>query len=82
MGLLAVSLAASPCYASTQQKITDTQNAQQENQQQDHVKHMSPCLFLQQCLILSRLKAGSKVLPEKTGLVFLIHAFLLLNGIQ
>ena len=33
MGLLAVSLAASPCYASTQQKITDTQNAQQENQQ-------------------------------------------------
>ena len=30
MGLLAVSLAASPCYASTQQKITDTQNAQQE----------------------------------------------------
>lgn len=33
MGLLAVSLAASPCYASTQQKITDTKNAQQENQQ-------------------------------------------------
>lgn len=33
MGLLAVSLAASPCYASTKQKITDTQNAQQENQQ-------------------------------------------------
>lgn len=33
MGLLAVSLAASPCYASTQQKITDTQNAQQESQQ-------------------------------------------------
>ena len=33
MGLLAVSLAASPCYASTQQRITDTQNAQQENQQ-------------------------------------------------
>ena len=33
MGLLAVSLAASPCYASIQQRITDTQNAQQENQQ-------------------------------------------------
>lgn len=33
MGLLAASLAAFPCYASTQQKITDTQNAQQKNQQ-------------------------------------------------
>ena len=34
MGLLAASLAAVPCYASsTQQKITDTKNAQQESQQ-------------------------------------------------
>ena len=33
MGLLTVSLAASPCYASTQQKISDTKNAQQENQE-------------------------------------------------
>ena len=34
MGLLAASLAAAPCYASsTQQKITDTKNAQQESQQ-------------------------------------------------
>ena len=34
MGLLAASLSAVPCYASsTQQKITDTKNAQQESQQ-------------------------------------------------
>ena len=36
MGLLAASLAAVPCYASsTQQKITDTKNAQQESQQKN-----------------------------------------------